>query len=106
MKARNFDYTEYGFVVVCLLSHGDRRQNEDYIMGTDGGPVNFRQDILSYFADGRCSKTLYRKLKLFIVQACRGRVPQYQIPWCSVVQDGPKMVCSPAIMASAVLSYT
>lgn len=55
-------------LVVILLSHG----TESGIYGTDGLEVDMH-DILTYFDNKRC-KQMMGKPKVFIVQACRGRL--------------------------------
>lgn len=60
-------------VVVILLSHG----TESGIYGTDGLEVDLN-DILSYFDNKKC-KQMIGKPKVFIVQACRGRMADYGV---------------------------
>lgn len=60
-------------VVVILLSHG----TESGIYGTDGLEVDLN-DILSYFDNKKC-KQMMGKPKVFIVQACRGRLADYGV---------------------------
>lgn len=60
-------------LVVILLSHG----TESGIYGTDGLEVDMN-DILTYF-DNRSCKQMMGKPKVFIVQACRGRLADYGV---------------------------
>lgn len=60
-------------LVVILLSHG----TESGIYGTDGLEVDMN-DILTYF-DNRNCKQMMGKPKVFIVQACRGRLADYGV---------------------------
>lgn len=65
--------TKYDALVVILLSHG----TESGIYGTDGLEVDLN-DILSYFDNKKC-KQMLGKPKVFIVQACRGRLADYGV---------------------------
>ena len=85
------DYSSYGSLVICLLSHGDEGKfgvlflkiiiiNKFCLIcigtveGTDGIPVNINK--LKYrFGFNQCP-TLYGKPKIFIVQACQGNMRQ------------------------------
>lgn len=60
-------------LVVILLSHG----TESGIYGTDGVEVDMN-DILTYFDNKKC-KNMMGKPKVFIVQACRGRLADYGV---------------------------
>ena len=60
------DHGEYDCLVVCLLSHGKRRE----LYGKDGHTLCI-DDIKSYFFADNC-KTLAGKPKLFFIQACQG----------------------------------
>lgn len=60
-------------LVVILLSHG----TESGIYGTDGLEVDLN-DILSYY-DNRNCKQMLGKPKVFIVQACRGRMADFGV---------------------------
>lgn len=64
---------KYDALVVILLSHG----TESGIYGTDGLEVDLN-DILSYFDNKKC-KQMLGKPKVFIVQACRGRLADYGV---------------------------
>ena len=61
------DFSDYGYLVVAILSHGERASNEDVIIGTDGRQVSL-DDITKPFTNGDICKTLIDKLKLFVVQ--------------------------------------
>ena len=61
-------------LIVILLSHG----SETGIYGTDGIEVDMH-DILSHFDNKKC-KPMRNKPKVFIVQACRGRLVDYGVP--------------------------
>lgn len=65
--------TKHDCLVVILLSHG----TESGIYGTDGLEVDMN-DILTYFDNKRC-KQMMGKPKVFIVQACRGRMADYGV---------------------------
>lgn len=65
--------SKHDALVVILLSHG----TESGIYGTDGLEVDLN-DILSYF-DNKTCKHLMGKPKVFIVQACRGRMADYGV---------------------------
>lgn len=67
-----FDHSMYDCLVVCVLSHGARKNNADYIIGVDGErfPVN---NMIELFSGKNCS-TLIGKPKLFFLQVCRGRM--------------------------------
>lgn len=60
-------------LVVILLSHG----TESGIFGTDGLEVDMN-DILSHFDNKKC-RQMRGKPKVFIVQACRGRLADYGV---------------------------
>jgi len=60
-------------LVVILLSHG----TESGIYGVDGLEVDLN-DILTYYDNKKC-KQLMGKPKIFIVQACRGRLADYGV---------------------------
>ena len=65
-----YDFKEYGCLVVCLLSHGI----ENAIECKDGERVNINK--LKYeFVLNKCP-SLYGKPKIFIVQACQGELEQ------------------------------
>ena len=66
-RLANQDFSNYGYLVVAILSHGERASNEDVIIGTDGRQVSL-DDITKPFTNGNVCKTLIDKLKLFIVQ--------------------------------------
>ena len=78
------DFKKYGFVVICVSSHGERVNNKDMIMGADGVGVSLYDDIVMRLSDGLVCPSLLGKLKLFVVQACRGNDP---VP-TMVVNDG------------------
>lgn len=64
------DFSNYGCLVVCLLSHGI----ENAIAGADSLYVNVNK--LKYkFSYNNCP-SLYGKPKIFIVQACQGDLEQ------------------------------
>ena len=65
--AAHQDFSEFGYLVVVILSHGERASNEDVIIGTDGIQVPL-DDITKPFTNGDTCRTLRDKLKLFIVQ--------------------------------------
>lgn len=60
-------------LVIILLSHG----SESGVYGTDGLEVDMN-DILTYFDNKKC-KQMLGKPKIFIVQACRGRLADYGV---------------------------
>lgn len=64
------DHTKYNCLVICILSHGLRKNNNDEITGIDGKTF----DILSLISlfDGKNCKSLCEKPKLFFLQCCRG----------------------------------
>lgn len=65
--------SKHNALVVILLSHG----SEHGVYGVDGIEVNLN-DVLSYFDNKHC-KTMRGKPKIFIVQACRGRMVDYGV---------------------------
>ncbi|KZS21690.1 Uncharacterized protein APZ42_011691 [Daphnia magna] len=67
-KERNFN--DYGCLVVCLLSHGI----ENAILGYDGRFVN-TNELKYQFSLDNCP-SLYGKPKVFIIQACQGKLEQ------------------------------
>ncbi len=70
IAAQNF--SKYGCLVVCLLSHGI----ENAIAGADSIYVNVNK--LKYkFSYNNCP-SLYGKPKIFLVQACQGDLEQNQ----------------------------
>ncbi|XP_048048811.1 caspase-8 [Megalobrama amblycephala] len=64
------DHTLADCVVCCVLSHG----REDGIVGVDGNTVTFKE-LIETLSPHRCS-SLYKKPKLFFIQACRGKKEQ------------------------------
>ncbi|XP_057365813.1 uncharacterized protein LOC130686695 [Daphnia carinata] len=66
------DFSQYGCLVVCLLSHGI----ENAIAGFDGHYVNINK--LKYKFSYNFCPSLYGKPKIFIVQACQGDLEQSQ----------------------------
>ncbi len=69
-KLARKDLKDYGCLVVCLLSHGI----ENAILCYDGKYVNINK--LKYeFSLNKCP-SLYGKPKIFIVQACQGKLRQ------------------------------
>ncbi len=69
-KLATEDFSNYGCLVVCLLSHGI----ENAIAGADSLYVNVNK--LKYkFSYNNCP-SLYGKPKIFIVQACQGELEQ------------------------------
>ncbi|XP_057370249.1 uncharacterized protein LOC130691336 [Daphnia carinata] len=70
--ANKRDFKNYGCLVVCLLSHGI----ENAILCYDGKFVNINE--LKYeFSSNKCP-SLYGKPKIFIVQACQGKLEQQE----------------------------
>lgn len=65
--------SKHDAVIVILLSHG----TESGVYGVDGLEVDLN-DILSYFDNKKC-KQMMGKPKVFIVQACRGRLADYGV---------------------------
>lgn len=65
--------SKHDAVVIILLSHGC----ESGIYGTDVVEVDLQQ-IVSYFDNKQC-RQLIGKPKIFIVQACRGRLTDYGV---------------------------
>lgn len=65
--------SKHDALIVILLSHG----TESGIYGSDGIEVDLN-DILTYFDNRRC-KQMIGKPKVFIVQACRGRLADYGV---------------------------
>lgn len=65
--------SKHDALIVILLSHG----TESGIYGSDGIEVDLN-DILTYFDNKRC-KPMIGKPKVFIVQACRGRLADYGV---------------------------
>lgn len=86
------DYTDYDYLVVCVLSHG---LQADAIVCVDGKHIDLREDIVYPFSDDYKCKGLSKKLKLFLVQACRGE--KAQIPALRVFKDNRVSSCSPSI---------
>lgn len=74
-------------LVVILLSHG----TESGIYGTDGLEVEMN-DILTYFDNKKC-KQLTNKPKVFIVQACRGRLADYGVKDTQTFFSQPESQC-------------
>lgn len=66
------DFSKYGCLVVCLLSHGI----ENAIAGSDSRYVNVNK--LKYKFSYNYCPSLYGKPKIFIVQACQGDLEQSQ----------------------------
>lgn len=65
--------SKHDALIVILLSHG----TESGIYGSDGLEVELN-DILTYFDNKRCKQMMGRP-KVFIVQACRGRLADYGV---------------------------
>lgn len=64
------DYSNYGSLVICIMSHGI----ENAIAASDCRYVNLNK--LKYkFSYGKCP-SLYGKPKIFIVQSCQGTLEQ------------------------------
>lgn len=64
------DFSRYGSLVICLLSHG----TEGVVEGIDGRQVSINN--LKYkFSLEKCPE-LYGKPKIFIIQACQGVLKQ------------------------------
>ncbi|KAK4020131.1 hypothetical protein OUZ56_002126 [Daphnia magna] len=87
--ANERDFKNYGCLVVCLLSHGI----EDAIIGYDGRFVNTNE--LKYeFSLDNCP-SLYGKPKVFIIQACQGKLGQSKTgiiaPWENQTTDDSKV---------------
>merc|ERR1719341_159634 len=59
--------SEVDMVVVCVLSHG----HDGIIVSSDGLEISIERDILRKFNNEYC-RSLYKKPKLFLFQACRG----------------------------------
>ena len=70
LKLSKMDHSNFDCLVVCILSHGLRKKNEDHIMGVDGESFKVAS-ILSQF-DGVNCQSLIGKPKLFFLQCCRG----------------------------------
>ncbi|XP_045025215.1 serine/threonine-protein kinase/endoribonuclease ire-1 [Daphnia magna] len=68
--ANERDFKDYGCLVVCLLSHGI----EDAILCNDGKFVN-TNELKYQFSLDNCP-SLYGKPKVFIIQACQGKLGQ------------------------------
>jgi len=102
-RLANQDFSNYGYLVVAILSHGERASNEDVIIGTDGRQVSL-DDITKPFTNGNVCKTLIDKLKLFIVQACRGE----EINRRSEIEgdDGSELSGDPIAAAYGLSSFT
>ena len=62
------DHSNYDSFVCCILSHGF----QDKIIGADSNPVKIN-DLATLFKGNFC-RSLINKPKLFIFQACRGRI--------------------------------
>lgn len=76
------DFSRYGCLVICLLSHG----TEGAIEGIDSRKVNINN--LKYkFTLEKCPD-LYGKPKIFIVQACQGILKQTTTGFTSSVAPG------------------
>ena len=72
-KLASKDFSNYGCLTVCILSHGI----ENAIAGYDGRWINLNK-IKYKFAYNSCP-SLYGKPKIFIIQACQGVLEQNQI---------------------------
>ena len=66
------DFKQFDYFVLAILSHGERNGEVDYIIGTDGDTVRLKT-LTDIFIDGKSVKDLANKLKLILVQACRGK---------------------------------
>lgn len=66
------DFKPFDYFVLAILSHGERKGDVDYIVGTDGDTVRLNT-LTDIFTDGNSVKDLADKLKLILVQACRGK---------------------------------
>lgn len=66
------DFSQYGCLVVCLLSHGI----ENAVAGFDGHYVNINK--LKYKFSYNFCPSLYGKPKIFVVQSCQGELEQNQ----------------------------
>jgi len=84
LATRNF--SNYGCLVVCLLSHGI----ENAIAGADSLYVNVNK--LKYkFSYNKCP-SLYGKPKIFIVQACQGDLEQNERNLVPLIPFSPGLV--------------
>ncbi|XP_059086562.1 caspase b-like isoform X1 [Tigriopus californicus] len=75
-KAIDGDFEGYDYIMVTILSHGERVDDKDYILGVDGQKESLnriRKEVV------QAPKLKKLKLKLFLVQACRGKEPQRMI---------------------------
>ncbi len=62
------------FFVCVLMGHGERKGGEDVFYGADGDPVAIERDIVRFFSSVNQCPWLSEVPKIFIIQACRGRV--------------------------------
>ena len=62
------DYSDVDSFFLCILSHG----GSGCVKGVDGREVDIQRDIIGRFS-GIQSPSLFRKPKVFLFQACRGR---------------------------------
>lgn len=89
-KAIDRDFHGYDYIAVTLLSHGERVDDRDYILGVDGGKESLNRIIKEVVQAPKLSKL---KLKLFLVQACRGKEAQ-------------RMICSDSLSSSRSLKLS
>lgn len=68
--SQNPNFSQVDSIVVFILTHGDRINNCDVLLGTDTVPV-FISDIYTMFDNKNCPRML-GKPKMFFFQACRG----------------------------------
>jgi len=93
MAAR--DHSNYGAFVLCVMSHGDRK---DVIYGVDNRKAGM-EDLMSEFTPTNCP-TLENKPKLFFIQACRGnksdrRMNRLTESTENIAEDGIQTMNSP-----------
>lgn len=69
----NKDFRNVDCMVLIVLSHGNKKNNREYLCGTDMEYV-FKDDICNMFSNCR---SLVRKPKIFFFVACRGDTSDY-----------------------------
>ena len=88
LKCKNEIKIDHDCVVVCILTHGLRKNGQDQIYGIDGKAIPL--DNVFEQLNGKHCKELVGKPKLFFLQCCRGENSDYGSFATGVNQcDGP-----------------
>ena len=82
-----YDHGKYDCFAVCILSHGERTENTDKVLGVDGEGIVL-DEIFRLFSGDKC-RSLVNKPKLFFLQCRRDRQEDRGVvPEDVVVSDG------------------